>query len=77
MEETKMKTWIIVGLIVGLLLAGGIAMVSALSTEQPNSTTSSTAGAGCSSCGGKCTADKNCGLATCGAVNGGKCSCGK
>jgi hypothetical protein len=31
----------------------------------------------CTSCGKGCTKDSNCGLSTCGAVNGGTCGCGK
>ena len=71
-----MNNWVIVGLIMGILIVGGIAFVSAISTSA-NQTTPATTGAKCSSCGGKCTAGSNCGLATCGAVNGGKCTCGQ
>ena len=31
----------------------------------------------CSTCGGSCSQGQNCGLQSCGAVNGGKCGCGK
>jgi hypothetical protein len=31
----------------------------------------------CSTCGNSCTKDSNCGLATCGAVQGKTCGCGK
>lgn len=70
-----MNNWVIVGIIFGLLVIGGIAFVSAISTSADK--TNPDIGATCTSCGGKCTVEKNCGLATCGAVNGGKCSCGR
>ena len=69
-----MNNWIIVSIIIGLLLVGGITFVSAISSNRPDTKVTTTT---CSSCGGTCSANKNCGLATCGAVNGGKCSCGK
>ncbi|MCK9595970.1 hypothetical protein M0R19_02195 [Candidatus Pacearchaeota archaeon] len=69
-----MNNWIIVGIIVGLLLIGGVAFVSAISSDNIDSTKTT---ASCTSCGGKCGAEKNCGLATCGAVNGGSCNCGR
>jgi hypothetical protein len=68
-----MNNWVIVGIIVGLLLIGGITLVSAISTSADKTD----AGIKCSSCGGTCTQEKNCGLTTCGAVNGGKCNCGR
>ncbi len=68
-----MNNWVIVGIIFAVLLIGGVAVVSAVSANQTDSTTQTT----CTSCGGKCSAGNNCGLATCGAVNGGKCNCGK
>ncbi len=67
-----MNNWVIVGIIFAVLLIGGVAVVSAVSANQTD-----TAQATCTSCGGKCTAGSNCGLATCGAANGGKCGCGK
>lgn len=70
-----MNNWVIVGIIVGILLVGGIAFVSAISAADQ--TTPVTTGTKCSSCGGKCTAGNNCGVATCGAVSGGKCTCGQ
>jgi hypothetical protein len=70
-----MNNWVIVGIIVGILLVGGVAFVSAVSTSANQ--TDLPAGTKCSSCGGKCTAGNNCGLATCGAANGGKCTCGQ
>lgn len=68
-----MNTWVIVGILFGLFVIGGIAAVNALSpsedTEKPITS--------CASCGGKCSAGNNCGLATCGATQGGTCGCGK
>lgn len=66
-----MNAWIITALIIGALVITGIAiaavspMITAKNTEVS-----------CSGCGGKCTSEKNCGLETCGAVNGGTCNCG-
>lgn len=62
----------IVLIIAGLLIVGGIVAVSAYANEEQAPTI-----IGCSSCGSKCTADNNCGLASCGAINGGTCGCGK
>jgi len=70
-----MNNWIIVGVIFGLLVIGGIAAVSAFSPSQEETNPSTTAK--CSSCSGKCTAENNCGLATCGAISGGTCNCGR
>jgi hypothetical protein len=69
-----MNNWVIFGIIIGVLLVGGIAFASAISTSanQTNLDTKT-----CTSCGGKCTAGSNCGLATCGAASGGKCTCGQ
>ena len=66
-----MNLWMI-ALVLGLLavtaiVVTGVSMVKAESPQQIS----------CTSCGGKCTADKNCGSATCGAVTGkGTCGCG-
>lgn len=71
-----MKTWILISLAVGLLLIAGIVAVNTLNTDT---TTDVKQGKSltCSSCSGSCTAQKNCGLATCSAVNGGTCGCRK
>lgn len=58
-------------LVVIALIVTGITMATAT-----NKTTATTTSA-CTSCGGKCTKDSNCGLASCGAVNGGTCGCGE
>ena len=64
--------WAIVAIIASLLIVGGIFAVSAYTeTDQPSTIAS------CTSCGNGCTAENNCGLASCGAVNGGTCGCGK
>jgi len=68
-----MKAWIIAGAV--LILVLGIFGASALifnSNDRVQTTTST----GCGSCNGGCTADSNCGLSSCGAANGGACTCG-
>ena len=71
-----MKMWIMAGIIVGMLLITGIVisatgLVSAnVSDEEQVEETIS-----CSSCGNSCTAESNCGRATCGAISGGSCGC--
>ncbi len=68
-----MNTWLITAIIIGVLFVSGVALASALSVNQETPAKIT----GCSSCGNSCTAENNCGLATCGAVDGGTCSCGK
>ena len=65
--------WYILGVIcIGLMLVAGVAVVNANATEDTTEETIS-----CSSCGGSCNAERNCGLTTCGAVTGtGGCGCG-
>jgi len=74
-----MKTWIIASLIFGLLIVGGMAAVNAISDNSDNTIEPvAEKTISCSSCGNGCTADNNCGLATCGAVSGtGSCGCGQ
>ena len=67
-----MKYWIIASVVLVLAFAG-IFGVSAYLTS--NSDTQKIGG--CGSCNGSCTADSNCGLSSCGATNGGQCTCGK
>ncbi len=57
--------------VVALLTVGAVGVVKA-NIQKTNAPAFS-----CSSCEGKCTAESNCGLSTCGAVTGGKCTCGK
>ena len=63
-----------VAVVIGILAIAGFVVsnagfIKAADTEQQITS--------CQGCGGKCTAGNNCGLATCGAVNGGKCTCGQ
>ena len=74
-----MKTMMIAAIVIGLLVVAGIAMVNA-NIDDPTETQNnaiSDASPSCSGCGNGCSAEKNCGLATCGAVNGGSCGCNK
>lgn len=67
-----MKTAIIIG-VLGLLLVAGFVVVNAIQSNQP--TENLPTGTCSSQCGNSCTVESNCGKATCGAVNGGTCSC--
>jgi len=73
-----MKIWIIAGILIGMLLIAGIVISStglvAADVVDDEETTETIS---CSSCGNSCTAQQNCGRATCGAVSGGSCGCGK
>jgi hypothetical protein len=72
-----MKTWIIASILLGMLVIGGFAVVSALSDNAKDSTTIVSKSTSCSTCGNECNAQSNCGLSTCGAVSGtGSCGCG-
>jgi uncharacterized low-complexity protein len=71
-----MKMWIVIAVITGLLLFAGIAVVRAVSTNS-GSETATTSTVSCTSCGNSCTAESNCGLASCGATQGKACTCGK
>ena len=67
-----MNLWIMAAIVVGVLAIGAVfALNTVVAQDKPANTN-----AGCGSCNGKCTAESNCGLATCGAANNGKCSCG-
>ena len=67
-----MNTWIIVGIIAGLLIVGGVAVVNAVTADKPAEQID------CSDCGNSCSLNNNCGLSTCAAVSGGGgCGCGK
>ena len=59
-------------IIMGMVVIVGVVManIGTVQADEPERVS-------CSSCGNSCTADSNCGLATCGAVSGGSCSCGK
>lgn len=69
-----MNMWMLTAIILGILIIGGIA-VAALTTDQESTATAEKTS--CSSCGNSCTAENNCGLSTCGAVNGKTCGCGR
>lgn len=68
-----MKMWII-AIIVGLLI---VSAVTATIINDTNQTSNIKTTAGCSSCSGTCTAEKNCGLSTCSATTGKTCGCKK
>jgi hypothetical protein len=68
--EVAMNIWMVLAIAAGLLVIAGLVAANVSVAQQPEKIS-------CSSCGGKCTADKNCGLASCGAVSGGSCGCGK
>lgn len=70
-----MNTFWVVLIVVGIITIisfGAFAIVKANSPTEKTTTQIS-----CSGCQGKCTAEKNCGLSTCGATNGGTCGCSK
>lgn len=71
-----MNIWIVIAMVGILLIAGtfGVMALNKTDITQNNPTAAKT----CSSCGNSCTAESNCGLASCGAVSGkGSCTCGK
>ena len=59
--------WIIVGIIAGLLIVGGVAVVNAV-TDQAEEVD-------CENCDNSCSLERNCGKVSCGAVTGGSCGC--
>jgi len=67
-----MNIWIF-ALLLGLLVVGAI-FVTGISTVKADSPEALS----CESCGGLCTADRNCGSQTCGAITGAEsCGCGQ
>ena len=71
-----MKVWVIVGIVAGLFLLAGILLAGNISAN--NDDTGVKGNIDCSTCGGGCTQQSNCGLSTCGAVSGtGSCGCGR
>lgn len=66
-----MNLWIIAGLVAGLLIIGGVAVVNAIGDVPENTEQIE------SECGNSCSAERNCGLVTCEAVSGGSCGCGR
>ena len=68
-----MKIWIVIAVILAVLTVAGIFVsMNLVTADSPETET-----IGCSGCGNGCTAERNCGLQTCGAVNGGSCGCDK
>jgi hypothetical protein len=75
-----MKTWIIVAMVLGVLVIGGFAIVSAISNSNnaadSTATQTATSSPTCTGCNGGCTGSNNCGRAECGAVSGTEtCGC--
>jgi hypothetical protein len=72
-----MKTWIIAAIVLGVLLVAGV-LVANVNLAKAATDVPQTKASSCTGCSGNsCTAEKNCGLLTCGAANGGKCTCTK
>lgn len=68
-----MKTWIIAGIIL-LVLVAGLFVTATVSNAKSVDASSYQ---GCGKCSGKCTQDSNCGLEGCTAKTTGSCNCGK
>jgi len=68
-----MKIWIVVAAILAALVIAGIFVSMNLVTADSQETET----IDCSGCGNSCTAERNCGLKTCGAISGESCGCGK
>jgi hypothetical protein len=66
--EVKMNIWIIAAIIAGLLIVATVAVLNVTANEIKTV---------CKNCGTGCTAEKNCGSASCGAISGGTCNCNK
>lgn len=69
-----MKTWIIAGILIGLLVMAGAFVLAIGGNSNEKSETNELK---CTACGNSCSANANCGLASCGATQGKTCSCGK
>lgn len=76
-----MKLWIIATIMISLLMVAGFAARNFVAAKETSNSQEngkdSTGKISCESCGSSCSAEKNCGLASCGAVSGSKCGCGK
>jgi cytochrome c-type biogenesis protein CcmH/NrfF len=71
--EIKM---LVLMLVLGVFLVAAITVSMGLvNANSPGDALESTEEFSCSSCGNSCSAESNCGLSTCGAVNGGSCGC--
>ena len=72
-----MKLWITIALITAVLVVGGIGIAKAVpgaSAVQKNSESEVT----CTNCPtGGCSAERNCGLSTCGTTQEKSCGCGR
>lgn len=66
-----MKKLTIISAIIGVLIITGILVAGVTTAEK------SVKKIECKDCNGLCDAETNCGLETCGAVNGGSCNCGR
>lgn len=68
-----MKTWIIVAVLIGILAVAGIivSITGSVVADESDGNGAVT----CSTCGNSCTGERNCGLASCGAVQGKSCGC--
>ena len=58
----------------GLLAVAGFVVADSFGGEETEEVLPT---CGSSSCDGGCTAESNCGVASCGAVSGGSCGCGR
>jgi hypothetical protein len=68
-----MKIWMIAAVIAAVLVITGIVVsINAVSADEQETETIE-----CSGCENRCTAERNCGLETCGAVSNGSCGCSK
>jgi len=70
-----MNNLAIFAIVVGVLVLASVAFINAYAAD--NSSEEQITSATCTSCGNSCTAENNCGLTACGAVNGGTCGCGR
>jgi len=61
-------------IITGILVVGGVFVFGVTTPVQADDLGGKIE---CSDCGNNCNQDVNCGRASCGAVTGGSCSCGK
>jgi len=69
---------IVIMVILGVLLLATILAVTGFAIANTDAKApAEVQKTGCGSCSGQCTATSNCGLATCGAVSGRTCGCGK
>lgn len=72
-----MKMWIIATIVMALIVIGAVA-ITTMNVATADTAKTDTTAKSCGSCNGQCSANNNCGLATCGAVSGsGSCGCGK